>query len=95
LLETATTNRNRLEALQAKNLPFLVGEISPINAGILMNPKPFLELLNEKQVTTLAWLWKFDETDQAALLTLNGLPNNNNNNNWGAIFKNMAAQTRD
>ena len=95
LLDSPTNMNNRLNALNQNNLPITFGEIAPINAGVLMNPDPFLNLVYDKGISVCAWVWKKDESDQDALMTQNGLPNNINNNNWGTTFKNLALKPRN
>jgi mannan endo-1,4-beta-mannosidase len=95
-LLTATENINtRLQALKSNNLPVIFGETAPMNAGVLMNPASFLNAVHDNGLSICAWLWKYDENDQDALLTTTGLPNNNNNNNWGNTFKNVALKNRN
>ena len=64
-----------LEILISNNLPVFFGEVASVNAGVLMNPEPFLNIIHNNQMSYAAWLWKFDETDQDALLRTEGLPN--------------------
>ena len=93
LLDSPTNINNRLDALS--NLPIIFGETAPMNAGVLMDPMSFLNILYEKGYSVCAWVWKKDESDQDALMTRDGLPNNNNNNNWGTTFKNLALKNRN
>ncbi len=65
-----------------------------MNAGTLMDPKPFLDSVYGRGLSVLAWVWKYDATDQDALLTVNGTPNNNNNNNWGSYFRLISGSVR-
>lgn len=95
LLDSPTNMNNRLNALNQYNLPIIFGETAPMNAGVLMNPDPFLNLIYDKGISVCAWVWKKDESDQDALMTRDGLPNNINNNNWGTTFKNLAIKTRN
>lgn len=95
LLDTPTNMNNRLNTLNQYNLPIIFGETAPMNAGVLMNPDPFLNLIYDKGISVCAWVWKKDESDQDALMTRDGLPNNTNNNNWGTTFKNLAIKTRN
>ena len=95
LLDSPTNMNNRLNALNHYNLPIIFGETAPMNAGILMNPDSFLNLIYDKGISVCAWVWKKDESDQDALMTRDGLPNNNNNNNWGTTFKNLALKSRN
>lgn len=95
LLDSSTNINSRLDALNRFNIPIIFGETAPMNAGVLMNPEPFLNLIYDKGISVCAWVWKKDESDQDALMTQNGLPNNINNNNWGTTFKNLALKTRN
>lgn len=95
LLDSPTNMNNRLNVLNQYNLPIIFGETAPMNAGVLMNPDPFLNLIYDKGISVCAWVWKKDESDQDALMTRDGLPNNNNNNNWGTTFKNLALKSRN
>ena len=95
LLDSPTNINNRLNALNQSNLPIIFGETATMNAGVLMNPSPFLNVLYERGLSVCAWVWKKDESDQDALMTRDGLPNNINNNNWGTTFKNLAIKTRN
>jgi len=95
LLDSSTNINSRLDELNRFNIPIIFGETAPMNAGVLMNPEPFLNLIYNKGISVCAWVWKKDESDQDALMTQNGLPNNINNNNWGTTFKNLALKTRN
>lgn len=95
LLDSPTNINNRLNTLNQYNLPIIFGETAPMNAGVLMNPDPFLNLIYDKGISVCAWVWKKDESDQDALMTRDGLPNNINNNNWGTTFKNLALKPRN
>jgi mannan endo-1,4-beta-mannosidase len=95
LLDSSTNINSRLDALNRFNIPIIFGETAPMNAGVLMNPESFLNLIYDKGISVCAWVWKKDESDQDALMTQNGLPNNINNNNWGTTFKNLALKTRN
>ena len=95
LLDSPSNINNRLNILNQNKLPIIIGETAPMNAGVLMNPDPFLNLVYDKGISVCAWVWKKDESDQDALMTRDGLPNNNNNNNWGTTFKNLALKSRN
>lgn len=95
LLESEDNMSQRLSALENKNLPVFFGEIAPVNSGVLMNPNPFLDLLSDSGISLAAWLWKYDEDDQDALLTKDGNPNNVNNNNWGSSYRSLALKERN
>jgi mannan endo-1,4-beta-mannosidase len=92
LLDNSTNIGKRLQALQ--NMPIFFGEVAPLNASVLMNPKPFLDSVFNRGLSVSAWVWKYDNTDVDALLNTNGQPNNLNNNNWGINFKNLSLQPR-
>jgi len=94
LLDTNPNIGGRLGQLQQNNLPVIIGETAPINAGILMNPQSFLDSAYNRGISVCAWVWKNDGTDQDALLTTAGLPNNINNNNWGTLYQNLAVRAR-
>ena len=94
LLDSNSAVENRLNQLRNKNIPIIIGEIAPMNAGVLMNPKPFLDSMFANGLSICAWVWKKDENDIDALLTTTGEPNNNNNNNWGTTFKDLTNRTR-
>tara|TARA_R110000868_G_scaffold98253_3_gene270311 strand:+ start:1517 stop:2545 length:1029 start_codon:yes stop_codon:yes gene_type:complete len=95
LLDTPNSIDSRLSQLQNKKIPILFGETAPMNAGVLMNPKSFLDILSTRGISVCAWVWKKDGTDQDALLTTSGLPNDTNNNNWGSSFKNLSLPPRN
>ncbi|SDW88671.1 cellulase family glycosylhydrolase [Flavobacterium degerlachei] len=95
LLDKPSSIDSRLSQLQNKKIPIIFGETAPMNAGLLMNPKPFLDILSTRGLSVCAWVWKKDATDQDALLTTSGLPNDNNNNNWGTTFKNLSLSPRN
>ena len=94
LLDSNNSVENRLNELRNKNIPIIIGETAPMNAGVLMIPKPFLDLVYEKGLPVCAWVWKKEANDQDALLTENGLVNDNNNNNWGTTFKDLTNRSR-
>lgn len=94
LLVPTTEMENRLQQLQQLQLPVLFGETAPMNAGVLMNPAPFLQQMHLRGISTLAWVWKTDGSDQDALLNNQGLPNNLNNNQWGSTFQALCLQPR-
>jgi mannan endo-1,4-beta-mannosidase len=95
LLVSEENMSQRLSALENKNLPVFFGEIAPVNSGVLMNPNPLLDLLSDSGISLAAWLWKYDEDDQDALLTKDGNPNNVNNNNWGSSYRSLALKGRN
>lgn len=94
LLVDEATISNRVQTLISNNLPVFFGEVAPVNAGVLMNPESFLNIIHDNQLSYAAWLWKYDETDQDALLTTQGLPNDVNNNNWGTLFRSFGFRPR-
>jgi mannan endo-1,4-beta-mannosidase len=65
-------------------------ETAPLNAGVLMNPKPFLDIIYNRSLSVCAWKMM----RMADALTKAGLPNDNNNNNWGTTFKNLSLRAR-
>jgi mannan endo-1,4-beta-mannosidase len=94
LLDSDASISNRLDQLKKQKLPIIFGETAPMNAGILMNPTYFLNSIYQRGFSVCAWVWKYDSSDQDALLTAEGLPYDKNNNNWGTTFKNLAALPR-
>jgi mannan endo-1,4-beta-mannosidase len=94
LLTTNSNIGNRLQLLQQQNIPVIFGEVAPMNAGVLMAPSGFLDSLHQRGMSVCAWLWKNDESDQDALLTKAGKPNNNNNNQWGTTYNNLCLKPR-
>lgn len=95
LLTTGAAIDDRLTQLKLKNLPFIFGETAPLNAGVLMDPQPFLNAVYAKGISVCAWVWKYDGNDTDALLNQSGLPNNNNNNNWGTLYKTLSLKVRN
>jgi len=95
LLSTNSNIGSRLSQLQQKNLPVIFGETAPMNAGTLMNPQSFLDSVYSRGMSVCAWVWKYSNTDQDALLNTTGGPNNINNNNWGSTYKGLAARQRN
>jgi mannan endo-1,4-beta-mannosidase len=86
---------SRLQQLKQNKLPIIFGEVAPMNASVLMNPKPFLDTVYSRGLSCMAWVWKYDGTDTDALLTASGLPNDNNNNNWGTTYKTFCLKVRN
>jgi mannan endo-1,4-beta-mannosidase len=86
---------NRLQQLKQNKLPVIFGEVAPMNASTLMNPKPFLDSVYAKGLSCMAWVWKYDGADTDALLNAQGLPNDNNNNNWGTTYKTFCLKVRN
>ncbi|MBS1978803.1 MAG: cellulase family glycosylhydrolase [Bacteroidetes bacterium] len=85
---------SRLSQLRKLHLPVFFGELAPLNAGTLMNPKAFLGSAYAKGFSMAAWVWKHDATDPDALLDAAGQPNNSDNNQWGSLFKEVAGRNR-
>jgi mannan endo-1,4-beta-mannosidase len=94
LLVSDTEIDNRLEKLKQNNLPVIFGEIGPVNAGVLMNPKTFLDIIHNRGLSVCAWVWKYDSNDNDALLNEQSLPNDKDNNNWGTTFQSLSLQSR-
>jgi mannan endo-1,4-beta-mannosidase len=94
LLDTDADIGARLSKLKQNKLPVIFAETAPMNAGTLMNPQSFLDSVYNRGLSVCAWVWKNDGTDQDALLTSAGLPNNINNNNWGSLFQGLALKPR-
>lgn len=94
LLVSNSSMSNRLQLLRQNKLPVFFGETAPLNAAVLMNPKPFLDSIYDNGFSVCAWVWKYDNNDINALLNTQGLPNDINNNNWGTTFKTLSLKTR-
>lgn len=94
LLVSNNNMGNRLSQLKLQNLPVIFGEVAPLNASLLMDPKPFTDSVYNRGLSVCAWVWKYDGNDKDALLNNMGLPNNIGNNNWGTLFKNLCARAR-
>lgn len=94
LLDSGSNISIRLQNLKLLKIPIIFGEVAPMNAGTLMNPKLFLDSAYNKGLSICAWVWKYDNNDLDALLQNNGLPNNNNNNSWGSLYKNICLSPR-
>jgi mannan endo-1,4-beta-mannosidase len=94
LLDSETNINNRLELLKQKNLPIFFGETAPLNAGILMNQNPFLDVI---LFVGFLFVLGFGKMTKMILMhyLLAGLPNDKNNNNWGSTFKNLSTKTRN
>jgi mannan endo-1,4-beta-mannosidase len=95
LLVSNTAMGNRLQLLKENNIPVIFGETAPMNAGILMDTKPFLDSIYNRGLSIAAWVWKYNATDQDALLDAVGNPNNNNNNSWGTAYKTLCLKARN
>lgn len=84
--------RDALRALDDARIPWMVGEIAPMNAGTLMDPRPFLALPEVARRPVTAWLWKRSDTDLDALLDSAGNPNDRDNHAWGSTVRALAAE---
>lgn len=79
---------SRLNTLKNKNIPFIIGEVGVQNVEGIMPVQSFLNAAENCNVTTLAWLWNKNSSDNNALLTNDGLPNASiDNNYWGLKYK--------
>ncbi|AKG23921.1 cellulase family glycosylhydrolase [Calothrix sp. 336/3] len=85
----------RIQRLQQGGFVVLFGEVAPLNASELMNPRVFLQAAQKMGVSVCAWLWKYDGSDTNALLTADGIPNDSNNNFWGSTYKTFALSPRN
>jgi mannan endo-1,4-beta-mannosidase len=83
---TSSSVSARIRALKAQGLAMLFGETSPYNAGPVMDVRIVLDAALAERVGVLAWVWKTDGTDRAALLTASGQPNDAGNLGWGSTF---------
>jgi mannan endo-1,4-beta-mannosidase len=82
----------RLMALRQRNLAVLIGEVAPLNAGVLMDTRPMLTAAFNQRVSATAWLWKSDATDRSALRDGFGNPNDSNNFVWGTTFRDFLSK---
>ena len=82
-----------LSALDEAGIAWMIGEIAPMNAGTLMDPRPFLALPRVLRRPAAAWLWKYSDTDTDALRTADGALNDRDNNAWGSTWAAHAAST--
>ncbi len=82
----------RIEAVQRAGLAMVFGEISPFNAGVPMDARRVLDAAVQARVGALAWVWKDDASDRAALRTASGDPNDAGNAAWGTTFRRYLAQ---
>ncbi len=80
-----------LHDLDALGIAWMVGEIAPMNAGVLMDPRPFLALPEVASRPVAAWLWKRSDTDLDALLDASGAPNDRDNHAWGSTIRGLAS----
>lgn len=94
LLVSKSEISNRLTKLKQNNIPIFFGETAPLNAGILMNTKSFLDITYNNGLSICAWVWKKDSNDVNALLNVQGLPNDLNNHYWGTTFKTLSLRNR-
>lgn len=95
LLATAPQISSRLQLLKQNNIPIIFGETAPMNAGVLMDPKAFLDTIYNRGLSVCSWVWKYDAADMDALLNVQGIPNNNNNNNWGTTYQSLGLKVRN
>ncbi len=84
---TPTSVTARIQALKQAGVAVIFGETSPFNAGAQMDVRVLLDAAAAEHVGVLAWLWKDDETDRAALRTRGGEPNDLGNAMWGTTFR--------
>jgi mannan endo-1,4-beta-mannosidase len=83
-----------LQQLKQNNFPVIFGETAPLNAGVLMDTRPFLDSVYNKGLSVCAWVWKYDNSDKDALLNATGLPNDNANNSWGSAYRALCLKPR-
>jgi mannan endo-1,4-beta-mannosidase len=81
-----------LDRIDESGLAWMVGEVAPMNAGTLMDPRPFLSLPQVSARPVAAWLWKRSDTDPDALLTSTGGPHDAGNHAWGSSFRQYASE---
>jgi mannan endo-1,4-beta-mannosidase len=89
--ETAAAD---LADLDDAGLAWMVGEVAPMNAGELMDPRPFLALPEVSARPVTGWLWKYSDTDPDAILDSAGAPNDRDNHAWGSTVRALAAAGR-
>lgn len=82
----------RIQAVQNAGLAMIFGEISPFNSGAQMEVRLVLDAAVTARVGALAWLWKDDASDRAALRTSAGEPNDGGNGAWGTTFRTFLMQ---
>jgi mannan endo-1,4-beta-mannosidase len=88
LLGTSPTSvAARIRAIQDAGLAMIFGEISPFNSGAQMNVRIVLDAAVTARIGAMAWLWKDDASDRAALRTNAGDPNDAGNDAWGTTFR--------
>jgi len=80
----------RFAALNAKRLPFLIGEVGPVNQETY-DPRPLLDMARTNRISVLAWIYA-DGNGSNSLLTHDYQPNNASNFNWGSTFKALLAE---
>lgn len=86
---TQTTIENRLQRLIDAELPIIFGEVGSISEGAseVSDTRPFLRAVQNRGISTLAWVWLKDSNQHSALLTDDGAPNDENNFEWGSAFR--------
>lgn len=77
----------RIEDIKDRDFAFIFGEIGVENVGGLMEVNHLLNAADQSGITVLAWLWNQNSQDKNALLTDDGLPNDDINNGWGTKYK--------
>jgi mannan endo-1,4-beta-mannosidase len=82
----------RIQAVQNAGLAMIFGEISPFNSGAQMDVRIVLDAAVAARVGAMAWLWKDDASDRAALRTSAGAPNDAGNGAWGTTFRTFLMQ---
>lgn len=82
----------RIQSVQSAGLAMIFGEISPFNSGAQMDVRIVLDAAVNARVGAMAWLWKDDASDRAALRTAAGEPNDVGNAAWGTTFRNFLQQ---
>ena len=78
----------RIQTIRNAGIPFIIGEVGVQNVGEIMPVQPFLNAAQNTQLTTLAWVWNLNSSDNNALLTDEGTANATATNNfWGTTFQ--------
>lgn len=82
----------RIRAIQDAGLAMIFGEISPFNSGAQMDVRIVLDAAATARIGAMAWVWKDDASDRAALRTNAGDPNDAGNGAWGTTFRTFLMQ---
>ena len=89
---TQSEIESRIEAINTAGFAHIFGEVSPVNVGGVMDVTNFLSAVENKNISTLAWLWNKNSNDVQSLMNDSGTENDINNNNWGSTYRAYLAQ---